>query len=764
MESVMVKWTGRSIYKSDTDDYTVGLYRTLDIPGDIICTGNSLPETKGIIFIFDGDYKITSRGKHFQVSSFCTNIQQNEADIISFLCSGAVNGIGKISAKRIYDTFGDKTFSVLRTTPEELCKVKGISRTKLMKILNGLKEIFSNFDIYDFLHSHNCAWATPDIIAKIMTAIQKQTDAKNDGQKIGEPIKLISENPYWLLRIHGIDFFEADQLAKSLGFPMDSEARFRAASLYVLMQQELSGHCGMDLQAFGCELLNLMEAPGIDPAIINEGICNLLKLPDPPIKYKALRTDGRDFRYIYRTHTYETESRVYDLVVRFSKRPISPLDINFEWILADIEKSQNITLSNSQREAVHTSLVNPISVITGFPGTGKTTVLKTIAECYERTHKGAKILMLAPTGRAARRMAESTGYPASTIHKRLMLLGEVSELNAECSLNRITEDLMIVDETSMLDIFVARHLLANTSLNTKIIFVGDTDQLPSVNAGAFLRDLVTSGIVPCITLNTFFRQSIGSVLANAHKIHNGDVNLMTDEHFEIYDHLQDEKLEDKMLSAYLQAVNIYGIQNVVCLCPVKDYAAGVDSMNKRIQDAINPASPNKAEVSYCGVTYRVGDLVMGLKNGTDVMNGDIGRIAVIMETVNDIDAGKKEIEVEVHFGKENSSDMISVVYEKAELDELALAYAMTVHKSQGSEYACVITCLQDINKKMQVRNLIYTAITRAKNDVRFFGSRTALSNAILHDVSDERNTLLGHYLKHAAGKVKEYRSANYFIA
>lgn len=761
MEVIKVKWAERTIFKNETNDYTVSLYKPADAKrGCIICTGISLPETKGVTFTFEGEYKETPRGRQFQVTSFTADLQQDEDGIISFLSSGTIKGIGKVLAKRIYDTFGDQTFAVLRTTPERLGKVKGVSGAKLRKIMAGLKEVFSNFDVYDFLRSHNCTWATPAMAAKIITEVQAQNEKKSEKEQKDDPIELITKDPYWLLRIHGIDFFAADQLAKSLGFAMDSEERFRAASLYVLMQQELSGHCSMDLQAFGFALFNLMKAPGIDPAKINAGTCNLVSLPYPPIKYKTLRTsDGTNFKCIYRATTYDAEREVYDNIIRFSKNPETPISVNFELILSDIEKSQGVTLSDSQRRAVQTAIESPISIITGCPGTGKTTVLKAIAKYYERTHRNARILMLAPTGRAARRMTESTGYPASTIHSRLMLLGDADGCNGN-NLKYIDENLMIVDETSMLDIFVARHLLANTSLSTKIVFVGDIDQLPSVSAGSFLRDLVTSDVVPCVTLDTVFRQGMGSILTNARKIHNGDTDLVTDEHFEIHDHLMGEQLENEMLASYLDAVRQYGIHNVVCLCPVKDYAAGVNAMNKRIQAVVNPASPDKAEVSYCGTVYREGDLVMELKNGPDVMNGDIGTITSIVEKAKDEESGKKEIEIEVHFGEEDTDDMVSVVYEKSELDELALAYAMTVHKSQGSEYSCVITCLQDINKKMQARNLIYTAITRAKTDVKFFGSRNALNNAIRHDVSNERRTLLGHYLRLASGKVWEYRNSS----
>lgn len=750
METIKVKWDERTIFKNNDNNYTVALYKDIDKSKNIVCTGISLPETKGVTFTFEGEYKKTARGVQFQVTTFTMDLQQDEDGVIDFLCSGLIKGVGKVSAKRIYEAFGDRTFSVLRTSPEELSKVKGISGTKLAKIIASLKDVFANFDLYEFLRSHNCPWATPGIVAKIIAAVQKRNEGRAEEEKKNS-IQLVSENPYWLTSIRGVDFFGADLLAKSLDFPMDSEDRFRAASNHVLMQEELSGHCAMDLQKFGYALLNIMKAPGITPAKINEGVCSLISLKYPPLKYKALRTDAGDFKYIYRTYTYEAEREVYENIIRFSKNPPKPININFEMILSDIEKSQDVTLSDSQKEAVRTALENPISIITGCPGTGKTTVLKAIAEYYARTHKDAKILMLAPTGRAARRMKESTGYEASTIHKRLKLLGEANEFVAENNLEFINEDLMIVDEVSMLDIFVAKHLLSNTSLNTKIVFVGDVDQLPSVSAGSFLRDIVKSGVVPCVTLDTVFRQSIGSILTNARKIHAGDTELVTDEYFEIHDSVHDEALEDAMLAAYLDAVKKYGIHDVVCLCPVKDYAAGVNAMNKKIQAVVNPAARDKAEIAYCGTTYRVGDLVMELKNTDYAMNGDIGTVVSVFE---ENEEGKKEKYVKVQF------DDKYVDYEKSSLDELALAYAMTVHKAQGSEYACVITCLQDINKKMQARNLVYTAITRAKTDVKFFGSRTALANAIRHDVSDERRTLLGHYLKLASGKVWEYRNAN----
>lgn len=723
-------WTGQTIY-SEPGGYTVSRYNLTGY-GITTCVGTGLPELTGVKVVFDGEFKENKRyGTQFVVSGYSIERPTDADGVISYLSCGLIKGIGAVTARRIWDAFGTDSLNVLKEEPSRLVSIKGISPKKLIKIQESFHAAQGALDIYDDIYQQGCKWVTPVLAAKILSR------ADHDG--IRDPLAFIRKNPYWLTQVSGIQFLMADELAKALGHPADSLSRFEAASEYVLSKNEESGDTAMNLQQFGWALLNVMKAPGIDTVKVNAGVNALLAADCPVITYKHMKTQDGDFRYIYRTYTYETEENVADSLIRFSRRPQTPL-IDFHATMKSLEASLHLTLSPTQRQAVRMALEEPVSVITGGPGTGKTTILRFLSRAYAAMHPGESVLMLAPTGRAARRMAESTGHPAYTIHKRLHLLDSQagSDTYTAQDVEYITDGLLIIDESSMLDIFVASHLLDYVTDKTKIVFVGDVDQLPSVGSGAVLRDIITSGLIPVTVLTRIYRQSGGSIVDNAGKINTGNIDLTVDAHFQIHDRVSGTDLEDVMVNAYISEIKKYpdgtGYDKVACLCPVRDYAAGVRSMNLKIQAALNPPKPNKPELKHGGYTYRPGDLVMQLKNEDDVMNGDVGYVIRVQEDA-----------LTVAFT--GSAETVVLEYEKEELDELTLAYAMTVHKAQGSEYRTVITCLQDMNRNMQKRNLIYTAVTRAKENVLFFGSRNALNRAILTETTNQRRTLLGEYLK-----------------
>ena len=459
------------------------------------------------------------------------------------------------------------------------------------------------------------------------------------------------------------------------------------------------------------------------------------QLTEDMIANRALRLvyDNRLVSYkgnVYRQKTAQAEQHLAELLIQklrqFHVRTYSDLD-------AELDKEErllNLKLAPEQRDAVKTALTNGVAVITGGPGTGKTLIQRAILDIYRRKNPGKEICCCAPTGRASRRMEESTGYPASTIHKALGLIaGEDDEDDGP---EMLDADLILADEVSMLDVYLAEKLFRSISATARLILVGDSDQLPSVGPGAVLKEIIASNQVPVVRLDQVFRQKNGSrIAANAKLIRHGNLSLEYGPDFEFYDSTDLSVSADIIETLYLQETAKYGIDNVVLLSPYRQKTeTGANALNQRLQDKVNPPAEGKMDAVHGQRRFRTGDKVMQIKNCEDINNGDVGYVTSITGTQTDS-------VVRIDFG-----DGRVVDYENSDLDMLDLGYACTVHKSQGSEFKSVIINLQCAHSVMLVRPLIYTAITRAKEKVMIVGERRALCTAIRRVDTEQRGTKL----------------------
>lgn len=402
----------------------------------------------------------------------------------------------------------------------------------------------------------------------------------------------------------------------------------------------------------------------------------------------------------------------------------------------------HIQLASEQRHAVTTALTSQLSVITGGPGTGKTLIQRFLLDIYRRKNRGAKIICCAPTGRAARRMEQSTGFPATTIHKALGLLA--GEDGDYCEPEMLDADLIVVDEVSMMDIYLANHLFRSVPHGSQLVLIGDADQLPSVGPGAVLSEIIACGAVPVVRLDRIFRQSYGSrIAANAKLIRHGNLSLEYGEDFQFYDSCDMSASAQQIETLYLQETARYGVDNVALLTPYRQKTeTGVNALNERLREKLNPQDGKKPEVAYRKRIYRLGDKVMQIKNCEDISNGDIGYITSV--TRDDTDSV-----LTVDFGDGRIAE-----YDGSDLEMLDLAYASTIHKSQGSEYKSVIINLQCAHAVMLVRPLVYTAITRAKERVLIVGERRALCIAIKRTDTEQRGTMLSARIKELISNVK----------
>lgn len=727
----------KQIFESIGSSYCVYLYDVVDEHGDTTemttCIGESLPQTKGIIYRFSGRWQDNKYGRQFKVSSYIERLGSSKADIVGYFKSSLFKGIGKKKAEAIYNTFGPDTFEILEHDPKRLREVKALKPENCENIIETFEKNRSVARVY--------------ALVKGVANIGLKSCVKIC-EKFGEETEeVIQYHPFRLCEINGIDFLTVDPISKHFGLPDDSYERMQAAAIHVLKENELSGNLGMDLQDFGKQLKKTLASP----AATNDKLSAfLIKAVNDKawnkITFKKVRSNDINVNYVYRTCTYAAEESVASNIVRLliRRNNFDMSGISREYI-AQLGNGHGITLDSSQIDAIMTVLSNPVSIITGGPGTGKTTILKIIADIFQNNHEDSSILFVAPTGRAARKINESTGFPARTIHSRLGLR-DTSSISAgrEEVVEPIEDDLMIVDESSMIDIWVAKALFEAIKYDTKVVLVGDADQLQSVGAGAVFRDLISSEAISVAILSHVFRQKDGCILENAKRIKEGNTEIGTGTDFEIHDGLYGKELEDAMVNAYLEDIEKYGLENVVCLCPVKQHEAGVYSMNERLQEAINPRKDFSPECKIGGRCFRIGDPVMELQNREEVSNGDVG-------TVIDACGTPREESVTVRY-----FDSTEIKYEGEDLSRLTLAYAMTVHKAQGSEYSSVITCLQDQNYHMLIRNIPYTAFTRGKSIVRFFGSKKALDKAILQPDTNRRKTLLAHYLAMQTGKTEEF--------
>ena len=651
-------------------------------------------------------------GRQFNITGYQSVMPDSAEGVERFLSSGAVRGVGKTMASRIVEFFGKDTLEILGKNPERLAEIPGIGAKKAEIIGKSYSEISDLREIMLFLEQNGVSGS---YAAKLQIAYG---DTAIDRMKI---------NPYILITdIEGIGFKTADRIALSLGFDLASTERIRAGIIYVLNMAASGGHTCIPEE----ELLRYAERVLQANYMVVETVFRDM------VEKDMLRTeDWGGQRFIYPEYLYRAETGVAHMLLALRDHPESLGKVDEEKIMEEWEAEAGIKLAEAQKEAIRSSLKFGVFALTGGPGTGKTTIIKGILSVLKRA--GCKVLLAAPTGRAARRLEAAAGEKAQTVHRML-------EYNVSGTFGKNAEDLLeaqavIVDEASMLDIALFYHLLEALPLGCRLVLAGDVDQLPSVGPGSVLKDIIQSGKMPVVRLREIFRQAeISPIVRNAHRINRGMMpECVSDSDFSMMEFEEEEQAAAYITNFYADKTRDGRWQALQVLSPMHKGACGVRNLNSLLQMQVNPPSPEKNEILRPdGTVLRLGDKVMQIRNNyeKDVYNGDIGQIVNI-----------KEKEVTVWYPDRQDDEY--VCYSESEYDELQLAYAMSVHKSQGSEYSQIVLALMPGHYIMLQRNLLYTAVTRAREKVVLVGTRTALYTAVSNDRTKRRYSLLKERLQ-----------------
>lgn len=725
------------IYKNDSNGYCIANFATGD--EELLTVVGYLP------FIQCGDsLKLIGNmvnhieyGEQFKIDTFEKIMPQTEVALEKYLANGIIKGIGPATAKKIVQTFGEETLHILKYEPKKLAVVKGITEERAISISEEFNLNWEMWNLVSFLEKFGVS----------------ATSAKTVYDSLGNNAKAqIEENPYILVDIlPSVDFKQIDKIAMEQGIVQDSRKRIRSGIKYGLNQISYNGHCCTlyeNLVLFEKSLLGVSEDQ-IEDTII-----------DLKVKGDIVLEDRDSEEWVYLTPFYEAEKIVAEKLIRLRESDNTKKINNFEKEIKQIEKSQDIVLSDKQKEAVNIVNESNVTIITGGPGTGKTTIIKTIIEIYKK--HGLKPVLCAPTGRAAKRMTEATGEDAKTLH-RLLEIGKVQEdiySRNSIEVAPIDADIIIVDEASMMDLFLTSYLMKAIYNTTKLVLVGDIDQLPSVGPGNVLKDIIESEEINTVVLNKIFRQAAESkIIVNAHRVNEGKRFLKKEEEadntkkdfFYINSHSQDE-ITNQIISLCKGRLQSYGnydfFSNIQILSPTKKGKLGTKSLNEELQKELNPAKDGEPEKTNSGYTYRKGDRIMQIKNnydifwerqtdtyetGTGVFNGELG-------TILKIDEQNKRVKIQY-------DDEKIAWYEYSELDQIELAYCITIHKAQGSEFDVVIIPIFPSSPMLLTRNLLYTGITRAKKLLIVIGYDNVINSMIENNDIKKRNTGLAYKLE-----------------
>lgn len=640
--------------------------------------------------------------------------------IEKYLGSGMVKGVGPYFAKVLVSAFGEEAFTVIENDPERLLKLPGIGRRRMERITGAWAEQKAVREIMVFLQSHGIGSARAFRIYKTYG---------------DDAIDKVSENPYRLsLDIHGLGFKTADMLAQKLGVAADSPMRAQAGMRHVLQEISSAGHCAASRKRLAETAARLLEIP---EAVIESAI-------DHEVREGNIVEDEIDGKpCIYLAHLFRAETGVADNLARLLKGRTPWAGIDTEKAIPWVENKTGLKLSESQREAVRLVLNNKAAVITGGPGVGKTTLVKSILKII--LAKKIDIALCAPTGRAAKRLSEATGMESKTVH-RLLEYDPMTNGFKRGKENPLEASLVVIDEASMADVALMNRLLSAIPDHAGLLIVGDVDQLPSVGPGAVLSDIIESGVIPTVRLMEIFRQAAASkIIVNAHRINSGEMPMKTEPEeptdFYFIPAGTPEAIYERLISSVTERIpkrfGLHPVRDIQVLTPMNRGSLGVKSLNIELQKILNPQA--KAGITRFGTTFATGDKVMQTVNNYDkeVFNGDIGWITEV-----DSEDGI----VKVNF------DGRPVEYEIGELDELSLAYAATIHKSQGSEYPAVVIPLSTEHYVLLERNLLYTAVTRGKKLVVIIGQPKALEMAVRNRKANRRVTKLRERLKETAIK------------
>ena len=722
------------IYRNADNGYTV--LNLVSGEEEITCVGIFSAIAEGENIEASGDYTDhPTYGKQFKVESFEEKAPEDEEAIERYLGSGAIRGIGLALAARIVRRFKADTFRIIEEEPERLAEVKGISERKAMEIADQVNEKRDLRQAMIFLQQYGI---TMNLAVKVY-------------QQYGQEVYgIIRENPYRLADdIEGVGFRTADEIAVRVGIRMDSDFRIRSGILYVLLQASTEGHTYLPEEELTRRTGQLLE---VGEEQIEKQYMDLA------IERKIIMKQGENQTQIYAASFYYMEANTATMLKQLNVSYEVP-DLEIEERVRRIEKQTGMELDEHQMTAVKEAVRNGLLIITGGPGTGKTTTINTIIKYFEM--EGLDIFLAAPTGRAAKRMSETTGFEARTIHRMLELNGGVDgaagfERNEQ---NPLETDVVIIDEMSMVDISLMHALLKAVAVGTRLILVGDVNQLPSVGPGSVLRDIIRSHECNVVMLTKIFRQaSTSDIIVNAHKINQGEEVTLDNKSMDFF--FLKRYDADVIISVVLQLIKQklpkfvdatpYDIQ---VLTPMRKGLLGVERLNGILQRYLNPPSPQKREKEHGDILFREGDKIMQTRNnyqleweirtkyglsvdkGTGVFNGDMG----IVREINDF---AETMTVEFDEGR-----MVEYPYKL--LDELELAYAITIHKSQGSEYPAVVIPLLSGPSMLMNRNLLYTAVTRARKCVTLVGNEVPFAQMVQNTSQQKRYSGLCDRLKEA---------------
>jgi len=712
----------RITYTNDQNGFTIARVKVHGQRDLVTVVGHLISPAPGEILNMRGEWVNHPRfGEQFKVVEFKTAVPATVYGIQKYLGSGLIKGLGPVMAGRIAKKFGEQTLDVIENETEKLAKVEGIGKKRIAMIKKAWDEQKEIRDVMLFLQSH-------EISSGYATKIFKQYGNRS--------IAVVTDNPYRLATdIFGIGFVIADSIASKLGFPEDLPFRIEAGILYVLNQLSDEGHVfypyeplikkSQEILGVGREVVvKALGKIAVEKKVIVEDINK--RIEEFKVNNKAV--------YLAKFHLCETS--ISDRLKLLLTAPKSIRHVASERAIDWVQRQLNITLAENQVRAIQSALANKIMIITGGPGTGKTTIINAVLKIFTRLK--VRTILAAPTGRAAKRMSETTGHGAKTIHRLLefSFIKGGFQKNEEKPLNC---DLLILDEASMIDTILMHHLLKAVPPFATVIFVGDVNQLPSVGAGNVLNDIITSGAVPVVELNEIFRQAKANrIIVNAHKINTGILpsfeNHVPNNDFYFIEQEDPQKVLGIILeltkTRIPQRFGFDPVDDIQVLTPMHKGVVGAENLNMELQKTLNPVQDG---IIRGNRSFRVNDKVMQIRNNYDkaVFNGDMGRITGIRP---------EEYEVTVTF------DGRDVTYEFSDLDEIVLAYAVSVHKSQGSEYPAVVIPILTQHYILLQRNLIYTAITRGRDLVVMVGTRKALAIGINNDKTQKRFTYLKHRL------------------
>ena len=701
----------RIVYENTETGYTIARFTSREYPHELLTViGNLMSASPGETLLLKGQWVNNPQyGRQFQIEQYETIMPATVVGVKKYLGSGLIKGIGPVMASRIVSHFGMDTLDVIEKSPRKLQQVSGIGAKRVTMIINAWEEQREVKNIMLFLQSHDVSTTHA---AKIYKTYEN------------ESINVVRENPYQLADdIYGIGFKTADTIAQNLGMEKDAPARIMSGIQYVLNQKADDGHVFLpegELVNESCAIL------AVTPEQVREAVTGLL------IKKAVVIEDDA----IYLAPFYYAEVGVANGIKRLLQTPSSArMPSDMDKCLRDVESTMRMRLAENQQEAIRKALTCKVMILTGGPGTGKTTTTIGMIRLFEQL--GRRIVLASPTGRAAKRMSEITGREAKTIHRLLEFTprGNTFKRNQD---NPLEADVVIIDEMSMVDLILMNNLVKAISQNATLILVGDIDQLPSFGAGNVLRDLIDSQCIEVVRLIEIFRQAQQSmIVTNAHKVNRGIFPQLTGPKNRDFFFIEEEEpekaatlIQELICNRLPDYYNYDPIDDIQLLCPMRRGTVGVENFNRLLQDALNKNAENLPRGGY---NFRIGDKVMQIRNNYDydVFNGDIGRITKV-------NVEKQEVVV-TYLEK-------TVNYDIADLNELVLAYAITIHKSQGSEYRVVVIPLLTQHYMMLQRNLVYTGITRAKELVVLVGTQKALAMAIRNNQVVRRHTGLAQRL------------------